>query len=227
MNVLVGSMFRDSSAYIDRALDQYARLAKELDAKGDVCRFVFVENDSTDDTRDRLCAFDGDAEIIFRSDDCPYWPSTDHRERWRHLAWVANGVLESVEDEDDVVIYVESDLAWEPETMLRLLDHLNHVDVVSPMNMRIDGYYDLWGSRGMDGRRFAPYPPYHPDLADARTANRGLVEVQSVAGCTAMVADVARACRFSPDDCYVGFNRDIRLHGWKVWLDPSLEVLHG
>lgn len=217
-------MFRDSSKYLDRSLDQYARLAKELDAKGDHCRFVFVENDSEDDTRERLCGFDGDVEIIFRTDDCPYWPSVDARERWRHLAWVANGVLENVLEEDDVLIYVESDLAWQPETMLRLLDHLNHVDVVSPLNMRSDEihYFDLWGSRGMDGRRFSVKPPFHPDIADAK----GLVEVQSIAGCTAMLADVARSTRFSPDDCYVGWNRDMRLHGWKVWCDPSLRVFH-
>lgn len=223
MNVVVGSMFRDSVPYLDRAFDQYQRLAKELDAKGDHCRFLFVENDSADDTRQRLLDFDGDVEIIFRSDDCPYWPSVDVRERWRHLAWVANGVLENVLEEDDVVLYVESDLAWEPATMLRLLDHLNHVEVVSPLNMRADGtLYDRWGTRGMDGRRFTADPPHHLSLVGAE----GLVEIQSAAGCTAMLAEVARACRFSPDDCYVGLNRDIRLHGWNVWLDPTLEVVH-
>lgn len=223
MNVTVGSMFRDSGPYLDRALDQYERLAKELDAKGDHCRFVFVENDSTDDTHERLCDFDGDVELIRRSDDCPYWGSVDVRERWQHLAWVANGVLENVLPEDDMVIYVESDLAWEPTTMLHLLDHLNHVDAVAPLNLRRDGsYYDVWGSRGMDGVRFSAKPPFHRDLIQ----NVGLVEVQSIAGCTAMIGDVARTCRFSPDDCYVGLNRDIRLHGWKLWCDPTLSVVH-
>jgi hypothetical protein len=89
--------------------------------------------------------------------------------------------------------------------------------------MRAGGsYYDIWGSRGLNGKRFNPQPPFHLSLANADP----LVEVQSVAGCTAMVADVARLTRFSSDDCYVGWNRNMRLSGFKVWLDPSLAVIH-
>ena len=216
-------MWRDSHAYIDRALHQYDMLAKEIDRRNDRCRFIFAENDSTDDTFDRLRMWgDGDVTLVQRSDDCPYFPSEDRRDRWRHLAWVANATLEEVNDADDVVIYVESDLTWDTPTMLRLIGHLSHVDVVSPLNMRADGtYYDRWGSRGMDGRRFTPDPPFHPSLIGG-----GLAEVQSLAGCTAMVGDVARMCRFDPTDCYVGFNRAMRLSGFRIWCDPELAVIH-
>lgn len=220
--IAVGSMWRDSAAYIDRSLHQFDLLRKELDAKGEDVRFIWVENDSTDDTYERLAMFDGDVTLERRSDGCPYWPSVDNRDRWRHLAWVANGVLEQVGADDDVFIYVESDLAWEVPTMLRLLDHLNRVDVVSPLNMRANGrYYDVWGSKGLDGRRFSFDPPFHPSLASGE-----LTEVQSVAGCTAMIGEVARSTRFSSDDCYLGWNRDMRLAGWKVWCDPTLQVVH-
>lgn len=221
--IAIGSMWRDSAAYIDRSLDQFARLAKELDARGEECRFIWVENSSTDDTYKRLCDFDADKTLMQAKDDCPYYGSVDSRARWQHLAWVANHVLGDVNDGDDQFIYVESDLAWEPETMLRLLDHLVTVDAVSPLNVQRCGrYYDIWGSRGLDGRRFTFETPYHPSL---RT--EGLVEVQSMAGCTAMTGDVARLTRFSPDDCYVGWNRAMRLSGYRVWCDPSLQVVHG
>lgn len=225
--IAVCSMFRDSARYIDRSLHQYDLLAKDLDKRGEDVRFIFCENSSVDDTYQRLSDFAGtwDTTLVQRSDDCRYWESVDNRERWRHLAWVANATLEEVTAEDDAVIYVESDLAWEPSTLLRLLDHLNRVDVVSPLNMRFDGTnYDRWGTRGMDGRRFTADPPFHPSVEAAGPGE--LVEVQSVAGCTAMVADVARLTRFSPDDCYVGLNREMRLAGFRVWLDPSLAVTH-
>ena len=223
--IAVGSMFRDSSSYIDRSFHQYEGLAKELDKRGETVRFIFCENSSVDDTFDRLRGWAGawDTTLVQRADDCPYFRSEDRRDRWRHLAWVANGVLEEVTADDDAFIYVESDLAWEPSMMLRLLDHLNTVDVVGPLNMRDDGtLYDRWGTRGMDGRRFTAEPPHHPCLNGAD----GLVEVQSSAGCTAMVADVARMTRFDPVDCYVGWNRAMRLSGFKVWIDPSLSVVH-
>ena len=221
MKVAVGSMFRDSSRYLDRALAQYEKLQALVEERGDECRFVFVENDSTDDTYERLSAF---ADVARVSDGCPYYESVDRKDRWRHLAWVANHTIEQLTDEDDVFLYVESDLAWDAHDLLRLVDHLSLVDVVSALNVRRDGsYYDIWGSRGADGRRFTAQPPYHLDLVEPP----GLVEVQSMAGCTAMVADVARLCRFSPDDCYVGFNRAMRLAGFKVWCDPTVRVTHG
>lgn len=225
MNVAICSMWRDSHAYVDTALEQFRLLGKEIDKRGDHLRFVWCENDSTDDTFDRLSAFDGDVTLVRRSDGCPYFRSEERVDRWRHLAWVANATLEEITSEDDAVIYVESDLTWETTTMLRLLDHLSKVDVVSPLNMRHDGtYFDTWGSRGMDGRRFSAHPPWHPDLQLVN--DRGLVEVQSMAGCTALVADVARMTRFDPADCYVGWNRAMRLAGWTVWCDPSLAVVH-
>lgn len=224
MNICVGSMWRDSVDYIDRTLDQMERLAKEFDARGDTVRFVWSENSSSDDTLARLREWEvAPVTIVERYDDCPYWPSIDVRERWRHLAWVANGVLEQVNADDDVFVYVESDLVWEPSTLVALVERLGSVDVVSPLNLRAaGGYYDRWGSRGIDGRRFTAQSPYHPDLADAG----GLVQVQALAGCTAMKAEVARRTRFDRDDCYVGWNRAMRLAGYDVWCDPSLSVVH-
>lgn len=225
----MGAMFRDSAPYLAQTLHSYDLLAKEVDKRGDSIRWALVENDSVDDTRHVLEEWVADkpgSSLLLRSDDCPYFPSKDDPMRWRHLAWVANGVLEQVASDDDVLVYCESDLAWEPATIVALIDHLQHVDVVSPLNMRVCGdYYDRWGSRGMDGRRFAPTPPFHPSLT--RPNGDGLVEVQSLAGCTVMEAKVARETRFAPEDCYVGWNRAMRLAGYDVWCDPNLQVTHG
>jgi hypothetical protein len=217
----VGSMWRDSHRYIDRSLEQFERLAKQLDALGEETRFYWVDGGSTDDTVDRLNDFDGDLTFEVRDDGCPYFPSVDRQDRWRHLAWIANGVLEMVEEDVSQFIYVESDLAWDTVTMLGLLRHLDEVTVVSPLNKSVHGfYYDVWGSVGLDGTHFSAGAPFH------RSLGCGLTEVQSIAGCTAMHGDVARSTRFAPEDCYVGWNRAMRAQGHRIWCDPALAVHH-
>lgn len=218
-------MWRDSMRYMERALEQFERLAFQLEAMEHSVVFSWVENSSKDGTRDALDAFKGD--VILRSvhDDCRYWESIDHPERWRHLSWVANHVLEQIPSRTDRFIYVESDLRWDVATMLRLLHHLGTVEVVSPLNRHRDGwYYDTWGSTGLDGVGFTNGAPFHQSLA--RPNEHGLVEVASVAGCTAMVGSVARSTRFGRADCYLGWNREMRDLGYSIWCDPTLSVFH-
>lgn len=227
MNVAIGSMFRDSNKHgrIWERLMPYYELGFALRQDGHNLTCVFVENDSKDDTYYQLNEFGGcghvDSILVRKTDDCPYWGSVDHPDRWRHLAWVANGVFEELDGSEDAVIYVESDLIWEPATMLRLLEHLETVDAVAPCNMHRGAWYDTWGSR-IGGVRFQAQPPYHPALVGAE----GLVPVESTAGCTAMRGEVAKQVRFQPEDCYVGLCRDVRSHGYGLWLDPSLTVEH-
>lgn len=221
MKVAVGSMWRDSNKQgrIWEQLVQYHHLALALRARGDSLTCLFVENDSTDDTAYQLREFGAcghvPTDLAYVHDDCPYWQSIDHPDRWRHLAWVANHTLDMLaEDDADRFIYVESDLRWEPATMLALLDHLDTVEVVSAVNLRPDGaLFDTWGTLGLDG--------IAPDLAGT-----SLIEVASAAGCTAMHADIGRTTRFQSEDCYRGWNRDMRDHGHTVWLDPTLTVTH-
>lgn len=217
--IVVGSIWRDSAGYIDRSLAQFAALREALNRQGVECRFVFAENASTDDTFARLEAWRYPTDdLVAVADGCPYYPSVDIEARWRHIAWVCNHVMERV-GECDQFIYVESDLRWDVDTMLTLLNY--DVDAVSPLNVKADGrYYDTWGSR-IGGVRFGHEPPFHPSLpADA------LVPADSIAGCTVMRGAIARQARFSPKDCYIGLCRDIRSKGYELWLDSSLQVTH-
>lgn len=222
--IVIGAMMRDSSSYIDAYFDQVAHLEKLLADRGEQVRFVFAENDSTDDTYDRLVEFgrDHDVTVINRSEGGPYYPSVDKPDRWKHIAYVCNGILEQIEPEDDALLYVECDLLWQPRDMLLLLDHLADYPAVSGLCMQLSGrYYDVWGSR-KDGQRFKWTAPYHPALVGAD----GPIEMDSVASVLACSGDVARATRFTEKDAFVGWCEDIRSQGWKVWLDPSVSVIH-
>lgn len=224
MNVTIGSMFRDSSAYIQRTLFQQMHgLGDLLRARGDHATFVLIENDSQDDTYYWLNEFGGCGHdptvLIKRHDDCPYFPSVDRPERWRHLAWVGNATLEELDNHDaDRFLYVESDLIWKPEDLLRLIDQAED-QAVCAINLQPSGaVYDTWGHRA-EGVRFQASHPYH----HAYTGQ--LMRVESACGATALPAEVAAKTRFQPEDCYVGWLRQVGEH-IPVWLDPTVEVIH-
>lgn len=219
MTVTVGAMWRDSTRYMERSLGQYEEVADLLAARGDRASFVFVENDSTDDTYAELVKW-GRAQVHQASDNCPYYPSVDRPERWRHLAWVANTVLDNIPDESDVFVWLESDLVYNPADVVRLIDATEEWPVAAAMNLCPDGrYYDIFGTR-CDGRRFVASPPYHPQF------DGWPMVVESAGGCVAMRAAIARNTRNQPEDGYVGWMRDVRRLGFPVVLDPSIQVFH-
>lgn len=214
-------MWRDSAGYVDDALHRFRQLADLLNIRGDRVEFVFAENSSKDHTADRLRLFGRThrSHIIQRADNCPYWPSIDTPERWRHLAWVQNGVLENIGADADVFLYVESDLTWNPTDLVVLIDHTTEWPVAAAMNMRRDGrYYDIHGTR-RNGQRFTADHPYHQDF------NGAPLTVDSVGGALAMRAAIARNTRI-PETGYVGWCHTIGELGYPIMLCPDVKVIH-
>ena len=224
MRVALGSIFRNSTPYLDRYFGLVGELQELLDRKRVGLTLLLVEGDSTDNTWNELArrmesSFDG--MLIKRSHHGPMWGSVDVPERWKALAWCCNGVMDMVTDED-ALIYVESDLLWKPETMIDLLGHLYEgYHAVAPMSMHSSGrFYDIWG-HVKNGKQFEFDPPYHPDLDGTR-----MVEVDSAGSCVVMQGRVARVSRFGSTDCIRGLGRSIRANGFSLWLDTNSFVVH-
>jgi hypothetical protein len=217
MDVTLASMFRDSVDDLGRYFDQIEALDGMIDV-----RLVIAEGDSVDNTYNELDGRIGRADTLLKVDHGGVrYPSVDTELRWAKLAYVCNTIMEHVPD-DAPLIYVESDLIWDAQTMLRLLDHLEQVPAVAPMCFQDERFYDTFGHRGLDGQRFHMFPPYHPDLE----FGSGLVEIGSAGSCVAMRAEVIPKARFGDNDCIVGLGRSIRENGFSFWLDPTLKVLH-
>ena len=220
-HVVLSSIFRDSTEYIGRYFEQVYALQDRLE---DWVDLVIAEGDSTDGTYDELKLGCAPNDVLLKVDHGGRkFGSVDHPERWANIAKVCNAVAERW-PEKATVIYVESDLIWEPGTMLRLLADLDTVPAVAPMCMRNGGFYDLWGHRGLDGERFTMGPPYHKDL---EATDDALVEIGSAGSCVVMRPDIARVARFGENDCMVGLGRSIRYEaGGHLYLDRTVSVTH-
>jgi hypothetical protein len=233
MNVALASLFRNSAGFhIQRYFHQVARFADALERHHHTLHLKMVWGDSTDRTpvelqdcaKHLMQAIDTvkSFELIERSHGGPVYGSTEEVDRLKALSYVANGVFESIGSNIDALIYVESDLIWQPAVFIRLLGKLKgHVDVVAPMTFAGTAFYDIWGFRGVDGERFGPFEPFHRDLKFNE-----LTEVSSVGSCLVMRGDVARRSRIRNDYGLVGFCEDARNNGFSVWADAQERIHH-
>lgn len=224
MHIVIASIFRDSESYIPRYFNQVQQLIALNTLHGDTTRLVIAEGDSADDTYAALSKKSArlDVELLKIDHGGPRFGSIDNATRWHNISKVCNGVLERIRDDDDVVVYVESDLLWFPESIRALISDTLHYDAVSPIciHLATGQFYDTWGFR-KDGICFAPQAPYHPNIRDNYSV------LDSAGSCIVMRGEVARACRFNPPELgIVGFGQDIHKHGFSLHLNKNHRVLH-
>jgi len=229
MNLILASIFRNSTAYLDRYFTQADELRRSFPA----LRLLLVEGDSTDDTRAellrRLDAWPG-SELIFREHHGPAFGSVDDPQRWNQISFACNGVWGNIPEDATAVIYMESDLYWEVGTVTQLLYAAARFTqwpgaALAPMCFRrgTDTFYDIWGYR-RNGHMFnstAPYIPAYDGPAD-------LVRLDSCGSCQVMPAALARLCRYDErsGDGPLSFGRSIWAAGGSLWLDPTVKVEH-
>lgn len=188
---------------------------------------VAVEGDSHDQTRRSLER--GSAERGIRLDlrTCNHgqrvFGSTEEPERLAALSKVGNEILEGVMEQDDILVYVESDISWDVETISFLIGMLRlnpPFHVLAPLVMAGRAFYDTWGFR-RDGMRFSPFHPFHPSVDHQ---HKSITSLDSAGSCLVMRAAVARVCRIRNDYGLVGLCEDIREKGFRIGLCPSAEV---
>lgn len=228
MNIAIGSSFRNmAGGPLQHYVTQVFALYRALQTHGHSLRLIAVEGDSCDATEVQLQRYavqlepHFDIQIVKREHGGPVFGSTEAPERMKALSYVGNGIFESVRGQDEVLVYVESDLIWNAHTMLRLIYRLEvGQDVIAPMIFAGESFYDIWGFR-KNGVRFEPVKPYHPDLD-----SNGLTEVDSAGSCLVMRGEVARKCRMVEDMALVGFCKDVRDSGYHIYCDSRECVRH-
>jgi hypothetical protein len=218
VRVALASIFQDSVPYLPRYFGQVWALRDALKKQDHRLRCIWVEGDSSDDTGALIQSVaweSGIAEAYHRSHGGPKYGSVDDINRWRQLAPVLNATLDNLQPDDDAVIYVESDLIWDTETMIRLLNRLGQYPAVGGLVYHAAGFfYDTYAYR-QNGQRFG---------ADFQPVDSEPFRVDSIGSCIVMRGEVARGCRFGADTCLIG--ESLREHGYELWVDPTCRIVH-
>ena len=227
MNVAIGSAFRNSAGeQVTTYLNQVAGLAHHLKPYSTL-RVIAVEGDSADDTRAALAsgavARRLDLDLRTHNHGQRWFGSTEEGDRLAALSGVANEVFAGVRETDDALIYVESDLLWDPFTITSLMDAAVHrrdgFDVVSPLVFAGSRFYDIWGFR-KDGDRFSPLPPYHAGL------DGGITEIDSAGSCLVMRGEVARVVRVEDGRALIGWCAAARARQFRLGVMAELRIQH-
>lgn len=225
MRLALASAFRNCggnvSAYMTRVLTLRDYLGPDVSM-----RLIAGEGDSIDYTRSAL-------DIVTRANGLPttfvecahgerIFGSTEEPDRLRALSFVFNAILSNVSAEDDLFLYVEQDLRWEPSALRKLIElacvREGELDVFAPLVMAGQHFYDTWAFRiGAD--RFSPFYPFH-----AAIQGRDLVNVDSVGSCLAMRGKVAREVRIRDDNAIVGWCADARAKGYRIGVACDVTV---
>jgi hypothetical protein len=224
MNIAVGSAFRNCAGNVSRYMRQVQALQDHAGIKHHV-RVIAVEGDSVDKTEMTLYAqadaYNIDLTLIRHDHGKRKFGSTEDEDRIVALSGVGNAIFDGVRETDDALVYVESDLLWNAHTIGSLLDMAlrqdSDVDVFAPRITAGSTFYDIWGFRHLDGRRFSPFE----DLKEP-----SLIEVGSVGSCLVMRGEVARRVRIRNNYCLVGWCEEARRLGYRIGVDTRFEVRH-
>jgi hypothetical protein len=223
LNVTILSLFRNSTHYLERYFEQMDSLQARLRERGDTLHLILGYGDSIDGTGEALfdeCANRFCALLVDVSHGGRHYGSIEHPTRFKQLAYCGNKLLACVPTDADVVGIVESDLIWDANTMVALIDHLAHVPAIAPMIM--DGersFYDGYAFR-KNGVRFTKTPPYCEWLGS------DLMQVDSAGSVLFARGNLARKARLTDEQVIVGYCEAIREQGGSIWLDPTRTVYH-
>lgn len=227
MNIIIGSAFRNSTRYLMRYLNQVVGLAHHAGPSHSI-RVIAVEGDSQDGTHQALAMNSAirsvKLEVVKCEHGLPWFGSTEETSRMVALSKVGNAIFEAVRPDDDVLVYVESDLIWDAHTIGSLIDFAMRqeggFDVFAPLVFAGPHFYDIWGFRAVNGDRFSPFPPYYIGLDGVPC------EIGSAGSCLVMRGEVARKCRIRNDYCLVGWCEDARANGYRIAVHPGFKVNH-
>lgn len=226
MKITLASAFRNSTPYLNRYLAQVDALQEKLNDQGDSLTCLFGEGDSIDDTLAELRQLTCEYDTII---DCTHggaeYGSIVSYERFKQLAYVANKIWSAIPTDADAFLWVESDLIWDANTMLMLLDRLNNYPAVAPMvflhrhGWAQGTWYDTYAFR-RDGVNFGHNRPYHEKWKPG-----AMMRVDSAGSCMALRGDIARRIVWD-EAVFPGACKQIYKMGGSVWLDSSLAVTH-
>lgn len=229
MNIVIVSAFRNCESRVSHYFDQVRSFQHHAGIRNPV-RVIAVEGDSTDKTESeiiRQSLLDDSLSVQFVKYNHGQRPftSTEDPDRLSALTGVMKTGMSAVDiDRDHIVLYVESDLIWNPHQVGSIIDIVSRgdggFDIVAPLVFAGDKFYDIWAFR-KDGKRFSPFFPYHKDLN-----SHGLTEVDSVGSCLVFRASLAGKVVSIGEEGLVSWCNGARQMGYRIGVSSDFRVDH-
>lgn len=215
--VAIFSLFRDSSwQYIEKYLDR----AKSITCPCDLEWFL-VEGDSVAPTLGYLkeaVVDDPRFKILNIRTGIPFMGSVLHPARFKCLARTGNTALDVIALGDyDYVWFVDSDLLYHPSLLGRLI--CLDLEVVAPLFMAADAFYDVWGYRHLNGESVG--------IGLEWIKTREPIQISSAGGCALFKHEyIASGARMTEAESIVGLCKESTKLGATIWLDPTSVIWH-
>lgn len=222
---------------IDRYFDQVEALYRhglQSDPTFTI-RVVAVEGDSFDRTykdllwKKLLIASRIQLDIISHHHGRRVFTSTEDEDRLTALTQVMKTGMAAVDPHtDDVVLYIESDLLWDPHQVGSIIDMAyrreHGFDIIAPLVFAGDNFYDVYAFR-KNGQRFAPFYPYHSELSHE---NGTITEVDSVGSCLSFRSELAANVQLETDqrEGLVSWCDAARRKGYRIGVAPMFRINH-
>ncbi|HEU4950724.1 MAG TPA: hypothetical protein VFT46_02175 [Holophagaceae bacterium] len=219
--VAICSLVRDGMDY----LPSYRRQLESLRlGEGDSWRLYILEGDSRDGSREFLLRWASEDPRIQVGQEQAGDASDqeDRAARWARVGNACFGLIPA-DSTHTHVLWLEADLCFPPELVERLLSR--QVDIVAPVIFLGGMFYDTWGFRDLEGRRWTNDAPYHPEYRPF-----DMMEMGSVGSCVLFRRAILDAgIRFKgtyDQGLLVGMCQDARSLGFRVWADTGTAILH-
>jgi hypothetical protein len=215
---------RDSESYIYDYLKRINALSELIPD----LQVIVGEGDSRDTTHDliRLEA-PANVKVIDVTHGGIRYGSIDKEQRWKDIASAVTKVRDlSLKYNPKKLIWVEADLVWDADTMLRLLARTEIRNAVCPAVKAMGNpnfWYDSWGFR-LNGGQFSSDPPFWSGPA---YQSDGMVHIDSCGSCFALDLDDSRV--FTPTSIAWWQKWDgiwPARCGGNLWLDPEVTIWH-
>jgi hypothetical protein len=217
--IAVASIMQNNMPSIERYLAQL----KDLRQIHDI-RVTVGYGDSDDGTANVLENIPPDQieNILEVNHHGPRFGSVDSPLRWSQIASVVRPTLAvALEENPDVLVWVEADLIWDTVAMSQLIERCEGANrTIAPMvfGRGEDRFYDHWGFR-MNGRHFTEYMPYFPEnpWPDNSRPPDGLAKIDSCGSCF-VTRDFDALRRWDGRWPYTAEGL--------LWVDPMIAVEH-
>jgi len=219
--VNICSALRQGSTYSGT----FFHLIKALSVKGYELAAITIVVDGETLTDASLVAAENDPRVSFVFEGARAAPTCFMHER--SISWARAGNLaleQSLKTPSDFTLWVESDLTF-PCDLIELLIEPKE-DIVAPVVMLGENFYDSWGFRNLAGRRIATLS----ELQALPRNSKQLIELSTVGSClllrTSLLTEGIRIPSGYENGLLVGFCLAARARGSRVFCRPDVAIVH-